>query len=297
MMSLLVSLLLFTRHQPSALVESWSPKNAVPVVSRGTGHGRRPVAFEPFRSPGLARPLSRTIRSAGTAPGEEPGGDDFIEIESLSAGQVLELIELSFFQACYALSKGDVQPLKLFVVAVVTASKKYPGATAGVVCECVDALPPSVRTLDETERDLRETWIRAVYLVMEHVLGTEDDEEDDREPGESVASTYGPILADLVGVHQTGMGLNANRFVESRKDLLFPDTGEKAKGTGRNILALEDTEPGIDEEEMVRLAVVTQTVNVLFTTLVVLGEEEEDGGDNEPKNQTKPKSSSGRGFG
>jgi hypothetical protein len=191
----------------------------------------------------------------------------------------MELIELSFFQACYALSKGDVEPLKLFIVAVTTATKKYKGASAIALAMTVDALPPSVRPLEPQERDLRETWIRAVYLIMGHVLegfdsGSGGDDDDE------VAQTYGPVLADLVAIHRTGMGLNANQFVESRRDILLPRA---------NVLVLED---GPEDDDLVRQAVVTQTINVLFTTLVVLEEEENDDDNSSDPSVTEDVSSS-----
>lgn len=74
-----------------------------------------------------------------------------------------ELIELSFFQTCYALSKGDIKPLQLFVVAVTPAS-------AMAITMAVDSLPPSVCPLEPQQRDLHKTWIKAVYLMMQNVL-------------------------------------------------------------------------------------------------------------------------------
>lgn len=248
-----------------------------------------------------------------------------MEIESLTAGQILELIELSFYPACYALSKGDRKPLELFVVAVATASQKYGGlASASAISESVDSLPPSARPLDDTERSLRDTWIRAVYLMMGHVNVHATAPEGNFPGGDddAVAATYGPILADLVAIHQTGMGLNANRFVASRRDVLFPPR-ENTKPATTNILALDDDDDEEHDADPVQLAVVTQTINVLYATLVVLEDDDEDeasdedddsaaaidasGGEEErsPASNTKKKKktstnssgSSGRGFG
>mmetsp|Transcript_18667 Transcript_18667/g.46216 ORF Transcript_18667/g.46216 Transcript_18667/m.46216 type:complete len:293 (-) Transcript_18667:606-1484(-) len=208
-------------------------------------------------------PLSAS--AAEDTPEDEP---EFLQVESLTASQVTELIELSFFQACYALSKGEIEPLKLFIVAVKTASKKYPGASAISIAETVGSVPASVRPLEPAERDLRETWIRAIYLMMGHVLDDFDAETSD---DDEVAQTYGPVLADLAAIHQSGLGLNIKRFVESRRDMLLP-AGEKKK----NILALED---GIEDEDFVQLSVATQTIRVLYTTLEVLSEDEDDDDD------------------
>jgi hypothetical protein len=224
---------------------------------------QQPISAFPSGRPGVS------ILSAVSTDGDdgEEGSDDepeYIQIESLTASQVTELIELSFFQACYALSKGDIEPLKLFVVAVTTASKKYKGASAMAIAMTVDSLPPSARPLEPQERDLRETWIRAVYLMMQHVLDGFDGSSSNVNNDDEVANTYGPILVDLVAIHRTGMGLNVNKFVESRKDILLPKD---------NILVLED---GPEDDDLVRLAVVTQTINVLFTTLVVMTGEDDD---------------------
>ena len=285
----------------SISVESWSPN----IFSFSTN--RYPTAFfvdqtERRESQLRLRPLARRqskISTVITASKFDEGVNDeddepkFIEVESLSASQVTELVELSFFQACFALSKGDVEPLKLFIVAVKTASKKYRGASAIALAKTVDALPPSMRPLEPQERELRETWIRAVYLMMGHVL---DEFDGDCNDDDEVAKTYGPILGDIVAVHRTGMGLNVNQFVASRKDILMPT---------RNVLVLED---GPEDQDLVQLAVVTQTINVLYTTLVVL-EEDLDDADVDMKTERPSTSSSassqkkkrnrksGKGFG
>lgn len=133
--------------------------------------------------------------------------------------------------------------------------------------------------------------------MMNHVLeGFETNSDDD------VAKTYGPILVDLVAIHRTGMGLNMNQFVASRRDILLPK---------KNILALED---GPEDDDLVQLSVVTQTINVLYTTLIVLDEEYESSDPSEAdeeelkqaepaapakkkKGNNKNTSSGGRGFG
>jgi len=187
-----------------------------------------------------------------------------MEIESLSSGQIIELIELSFFQACFALSKGDVEPLKLFIVAVKTAAKKFEGASASAITQIINAMPPSVRPLEPQEQELRDTWIRAIYLVLFYVVEDfADVSGGDGDDKDSVAQIYGPILVDLVAIHKTGLGLNVNQFVETRKDILLPPKD--------NLFVLED---GLEDDDMLQLAVVTQTINVMFTTFVVLGEEQ-----------------------
>jgi len=283
------------------LVESWSPNTSTNtntnVFPFSTTHRRHPTIAvvtvldgteqrksnrQPFHFGAVSTSLAASKKGKDMdmdnddkEKDDDDNDDDdepkFIEVESLSASQVMELIELSFVQACFALSKGDIEPLKLFVVAVTTASKKYGGAVSAMaLVQTVDALPPSMsmRPLEPQERELRETWIRAIYLMMGHVLeGFHTNTNTNNNDNDEVANIYGPILVDLVAIHRTGMGLNVNQFVASRNDVLLP------KG---NVLVLED---GPEDDDLMRLAVVTQTINVLFTTLVVLVEDDDEDDD------------------
>jgi len=234
--------------------------------------------------------------------------DEYMEIESLSSDQILELIELSFFQACFALSKGDSEPLKLFIVAVKTAAKKFEKASAIAITKTVNSLPSSIgRPLEEQEQELRDTWIQAIYLMLGHTLALGDDDfvvvndgTTTNKDTNSVADLYGPILDDLVAIHNTGMGLNVNQFISTRKDILMPP---KNKKKDNNPLMLEEND---ENDDLVQLAVVTQTVKLLYTTLEVLEGEgsdkysyavEED--DDEPASSSSSSSSTstGRGFG
>jgi len=266
-LELFVSFSLPNQHLVPTLVESWSPNIFPFSVSRypavfGVDHTERSKSKRQLHPFATRQPKIATVTSAINYDKSENGNEDetqFIEVESLSASQVTELVELSFFQACFALSKGDVEPLKLFIIAVKTASKKFSGASAIALAQTVDALPPSLRPLESQERELREIWIRAVYLMMAHVL---DDFDGSDNIDDEVGKIYGKILGDLVAIHRTGMELNVNQFVASRKDVLMPT---------RNVLVLED---GPEDDDLVQLAVVTQTINVLYTTLVVLEEED-----------------------
>jgi len=288
------SLLCFINKLEIFSVDAWSPKR----LDLSSAHRHLTIERRNFQSSSLPNFSSRkqpiypfsTAISASSTNSDEEEEPQFIEIESLTASQVTELIELVFFQACYALSKGDLEPLRLFCVAVTTAAiKKFPTASANALIQMVNDLPPSTRPLEPQEVDLRATWIKAIYLVMGHVLDDFENSDDE------VAATYGPILIDLVAIHKTGMGLNANKFVESRRDILLPET------TAANPLALEED----DVVDPLQLAVVTQTINVLFTTLLVLEQEESDVPEeiNEPILKTSPKQknkksgSSGKGFG
>lgn len=231
------------------------------TVSSNGRYPKTPTPFNQF----LVSPTrsSEVILAASEADTEEE--PKFLEIASLTDSQVTELIELSFFQACFALSKGETDPLKLFIFAVKIASQKYPGVSAISIAKVVDSVTASVRPLEPAERDVRETWIRAIYLMMGHVL--DDFDAGSCSDDDQVAKTYGPVLADLVAIHQSGLGLNVNRFVGTRRDMLLVPSDQK------NILALEDAP---DDVDLMKLSVVTQTIRVLYTTLDVLSEDDDD---------------------
>jgi hypothetical protein len=76
---------------------------------------------------------------------DDDDDEQYIELENLSPGQAIELIELSFFQTCFTLSEGDVEPLKLFIVAFKTAAKKHEGASASAITHMVNSLSPPPR--------------------------------------------------------------------------------------------------------------------------------------------------------
>eukprot|EP00592_Proboscia_alata_P025669 CAMPEP_0194438102 /NCGR_PEP_ID=MMETSP0176-20130528/103270_1 /TAXON_ID=216777 /ORGANISM="Proboscia alata, Strain PI-D3" /LENGTH=104 /DNA_ID=CAMNT_0039259985 /DNA_START=24 /DNA_END=335 /DNA_ORIENTATION=+ len=103
--------------------------------------------------------------------------------------------------------------------------------------QMVNSLPPSLRPLDAKEQELRDTWVRAICLMLSHAV---PDFKDNCDDGDSVSQIYGPILGDLVAIHQSGLGLNANKFVESRKDILLPKD---------NILLLEDS---LEDNDMIK---------------------------------------------
>merc|ERR1712238_318823 len=110
--------------------------------------------------------------------------------------------------------------------------------------------------------------------MLGHTLGLGEDDfvvvNDGTNHGDknSVAELYGPILEDLVAIHNSGLGLNVNQFISTRKDILLPPT--KKNKNKNNPLMLEEND---DEEDLVQLAVVTQTVKLLHTALEVLAGE------------------------
>lgn len=271
----------------TATVESFS---LLPITNNNV-HGQRRTR----------NPRPKSLQIAATPSGDDTPPQEqqqVIEIETLSPNQLIELIELSFLQACLALSQGDVGPLQLFIVAVKLASVQK---SALDLIKAVNQSVTSGRPLDQTEQDLRATWIQAIVLVLAH---TDDDDESATSTqglDKTLVEMYAPVLDDLVNLQKSGLGLNAQQFVQNRKELLLqvPDNST----SNNNVLLLEEEE----EVDPVQLAIVTQTVKVMFYTLEVLADEEEEGQQGQsPKEQDskqatkkskKKKKSSGGGTG
>ena len=283
--------------------------------------------------------------------------DEYMEIANLTLNQIIELIELSFFQGCYALSKGDTEPLKMFIVAVQTFAYKQQNehvengtenyvdsngdssitvsTMSSMITNPLNGRTSPVRPLEEEEMDLRDTWIHAICLITTHVVATQEleeqqqDQDDDDDDDSSLTTTatatldennddsndendtdiaikvkmiYGPILNDLIAIHQSKLGLNVNQFIKSRKEILFPtnntqddnndnekEISKKKKNNNNNILALDNDDddnnssprPVVDEMnndiniDPMEYAIVAQTINVLYNTLEVLSDDED----------------------
>ena len=282
--------------------------------------------------------------------------DEYMEIANLTLNQIIELIELSFFQGCYALSKGDTEPLKMFIVAVQTFAYKQQNehvengtenyvdsngdssitvsTMSSMITNPLNGRTSPVRPLEEEEMELRDTWIHAICLITTHVVATQELEEqqqdqDDDDDDSSLTTTatatldennddsndendtdiaikvkmiYGPILNDLIAIHQSKLGLNVNQFIKSRKEILFPTNNDNnqdkndndnekeiRKNNNNNILALDNDDddnnssprPVVDEMnndiniDPMEYAIVAQTINVLYNTLEVLSDDED----------------------
>ena len=230
-----------------------------------------------------------------------------IDIDQLTMSQLFELVDFSFVQALLALSDtGDEEPLRLFIVAVKLAAKRMMSRTESgddsFLQAIIDSIPQNVKRFDEQEMKLRNTWITAVCLVLDHVVPEEYDGILGGDVSESAITsdaikTYRPVLKDLAAIYESGLGFNIDNFVESRRDVLGIQTS--------NVLALEGT-----PEDNMQLAIVSQTIKVMYNTLVVLDAEraaeylaelEREMGETKKKRK-KPRrkgktSSGGRGFG
>merc|ERR1712166_732883 len=165
-----------------------------------------------------------------------------------------------------------------------------------------------VRPLEEEEMDLRDTWIHAICLITTHVVATQeleeqqqdqdddddssltatatatldenDDDDDNNDENDTdiaikVKMIYGPILNDLIAIHQSKLGLNVNQFIKSRKEILFPtnntqdDNNDNEKEISKK---KKNNDINIDPMEY---AIVAQTINVLYNTLEVLSDDED----------------------
>merc|ERR1712166_56478 len=124
-----------------------------------------------------------------------------------------------------------------------------------------------VRPLEEEEMDLRDTWIHAICLITTHVVATQEleeqqqdqddddddssltttatatldennddsnDDENDTDIAIKVKKIYGPILNDLIAIHQSKLGLNVNQFIKSRKEILFPTNNTQDDNNNEN---------------------------------------------------------------
>jgi hypothetical protein len=143
----------------------------------------------------------------------------------------------------------------------------------------------------------------------------------------AVSKLYSPILLDeLVDIYKSGLGLNVRQFVANRKETLLQAADEKddtdgaggettsttkAKNNNNPLLLLQEEDGDGDEPKIptslqssVEVAVVTQTVRVLYSTLAILMEEEDDDEDDNQDDTTgttvskrKRNSNNSRGFG
>ena len=145
--------------------------------------------------------------------------------------------------------------LKLFIVAT-KASYEREGTTIDQLIEAVNTCPVNTagRPLMPEEAQLRSAWIHAVYLMLDHIgHPTKNNGGESSDIADDVRNTYSAILPDLVALKESsGTGfVNIQEFVQDHADVL----------------------PASMEEDALQMAIVSQTVKVLWYTLVVLDEE------------------------
>jgi len=167
--------------------------------------------------------------------------------EQLSTDRIAEMVEVSFIKACLQLSQGYVDVLKLFVVAVKVAFETdiSPSQLADAVAAC--PVNTAGRQLMQEETLLRTTWIHAVYLILEHI--NHKGKGSIRDIDDTVRGTYSGILPNLVAMKQAGGNFHVEEIMKKHEAVL-PSM--------------------IDPMQM---AIVSQTIRVLWYTLIVLEEE------------------------
>ena len=259
-----LSLLLSSSSPPSSKGQSTQTKNKVPH----------------HYSLSMATTTTTNSNDNNNLDDDDDDDDDdskVIEIESLTYNQLLELIEISFLQACLALMKGETDAVQLFIVGVKAASMQQPSAIQ--LIQDVNSSPSSSniggrRPLDEQEQNLRGIWIQAIYLMIAHL----DEKEsfftsiDISQIDKSVSDIYSPtILNDIVAIHQSGLGLNVPNFITTRRNILFPEQNNNP------LLLLEEEEEQQQRQlDVIEVAIVSQTIKLLYYALLVLEDDEED---------------------
>lgn len=196
---------------------------------------------------------------------ENPTAEDLedppevIEITDLGAAQIVEMIEVSFINACLQLSLGFVDVLKLFIVAVKAAYENdiSPSQLVDDVANC--PVNTAGRQLMPEEIQLRTAWVHSVYLILEHIDHQNKGRTSGSDIQESVRSTYAGILPHLVALKESGGTFEANDIMEAHADAL----------------------PKSDSP--LETAIVSQTVRVIWYTLTVLEEESLVNGDTPPE--------------
>ena len=129
------------------------------------------------------------------------------------------------------------------------------------VVDQVNACPLQTagRPLVAEEVQLRTTWIYAVALMLDQVeydakkgLQRRNGKDEDDPIAREVKSTFGPTISALLELQETGGTLKTSDFMEQNASLL-PET--------------------INDDD-VQFAIVSQTIKVMWYTLVVLQEEQ-----------------------
>jgi hypothetical protein len=143
----------------------------------------------------------------------------------------------------------------LFIVSVKSAYQR--SSHMSTVVDQVQACPLQTagRPLVAEEVRLRTTWIYAVALMLDQVGYPRNDnrnKRDGEDPMEiEVKATYGPIVAAVTELHASGGSLQTRDFLEQNTSLL----------------------PESINDDDVQYAIVSQTIKVMWYTLVVLKEE------------------------
>jgi hypothetical protein len=178
-------------------------------------------------------------------------GKKVVQVSQLDTSQIVDMIEVSFIHACLQLAQGYVDILKLFIVACKAAFDRNIN-----VQELMDKVNNQAnqstagRELAVEEVALRSTWIQSVYLMLAYIehqnittlvqVGPDLDQD--------VLRLYSNVLPTIVKFRETG-------------------------NSHAQVIGLAETLAKELELDAVDQAVTTQTMRVLWYTLVVLSEE------------------------
>jgi hypothetical protein len=196
-------------------------------------------------------PLRSSLSSLYSSTFDDNENNKVVQISQLDKSQIVDMIEVSFIHACLQLAQGYVDILKLFIVACKAAFERRIN-----IQDLMDQVNHQAnqntagRALAPEEVELRSTWMQAVYLILAYI------EHQD-------ISTLAQVGTDL------------DQHVLSRYSSVLP-TIVKFRETGKSHAAVIDLAETLAQEQeldAVHQAVTTQTMRVLWYTLVVLSEE------------------------
>jgi len=168
-------------------------------------------------------------------------GEDVLSLDKIS-----EMIDTSFVNACMQLAQGYVDVLKLLIVAVKSGYEI--GVSPSELIKKIDAVPNKAagRDLMPEEIELRNTWIQVVYFVLKESKHRSNDEKAWSSIDEVVIAPFRLKYSIL----------------KTRKD----------NGQDSYVDDLIDSEDGL--KKPLDVAIATQSLRVMWYTLVILEEEE-----------------------
>ena len=177
-------------------------------------------------------------------------GKSFSEMNSesakvLSTSSIAEMLEASFVRACMDVARGYVDTLKLFIVAA-KAGFEIGSTISDVSVELQACVRQTAgRPLLEEEEKLRHMWTCLVYLTLAQVSHPTKGADVGDSVGVELRKKYTPMVEGVVSAHTNGRTLPSLELCEFLK-------------------------PPADAVEK---AVLSQSMRLIFLTLVVLEEE------------------------
>jgi len=166
--------------------------------------------------------------------------------ESITVEKLTEMIDTTFVNACMQLAKGYVDVLKLFIV---SAKSGYElGIDPLELIQNVDAIENKAagRELMPEEIELRNTWIQVVYFVLQQTKHNSANDE--------------------------GMSIDTKIAFSFQSKF---ETLQKRKRDGEESFRVDDSLIDSSVElDPLKTAIMTQSLRVIWYTLIVLEEEE-----------------------